>query len=268
MLDDRRGCALPRPVPRRHGASGVESSGFERRSLDRGGPGADRIVPADGRAFRGALASRWPSAPNNSAAPFPPTQMMNRSLLAAAILALAACQSTSVQTYSSPGEATRAIVAAAEIGDAEEASRIFDTFARSSVQRDRVLVELVDAGLGRLEAGRHRAAAGVLSFACERYPGAVGARDSLVLALLLERGTADSAGPGQTAALEEAVADARTVGPSPAIWVDLAAAQVAVDAGDQGRAQESFAAFLGAWTGQPASLTSQVEELRRRLGAE
>ena len=128
-------------------------------------------------------------------------------------------------------------------------------------------MELVDAGLDRLEAGRHRAAAGVLSFACERYPGAVGARDSLVLALLLERGTADSAGPGPTAALEEAVADARALSPSPAIWVDLAAAQVEVDAGDLGRAQESFAAFLGAWTGQPASLTPQVEVLRGRLGA-
>lgn len=239
------------------------------RSLDRaGGPGGDRTVLADGRAFRRTLASRWPSASNRPATPLPPIQMMIRSLLAAAILALAACQSTSVQTYSSPGEATRAIVAAAEIGDAEEASRIFDTFARSSVQRDRVLVELVDAGLGRLEAGRHRAAAGVLSFACERYPGAVGARDSLVLALLLERGTADSAGPGPTAALEEAVADARALSPSPAIWVDLAAAQVEVDAGDLGRAQESFAAFLGAWTGQPASLTPLVEVLRGRLGAE
>ena len=188
--------------------------------------------------------------------------MMIRSLLAAAILSLAACQSTSVQTYSSPGEATRAIVAAAEIGDAEEASRIFDTFARSSVQRDRVLVELVDAGLGRLEAGRHRASAGVLSFVCDRYPGAVGARDSLVLALLLERGTADSAGPGLTAALEARPSDARALSPSPAIWVDLAATHVAVDAGDLGRARESFAVFMGAWSGEPAALTIQAEDLR------
>lgn len=229
---------------------------------------ADRVVLANDRAFRRTSASRWPSASNHLTTPLPPTQMMNRSLLAAAVLALAACQSTSVQTYSSPEEATRAIVAAAEIGDVEEASRIFDTFARSSVQRDRVLVELTDAGLGRLDVGRYRAAAGILSFACERYPGAVEARDSLVRALLLERGTSDSAGPGLTAELEEAVADARAVSPSPAIWVDLAAAQVAVDAGELGRAKESFAAFLGAWTGQPASLTPQVEELRRRLGAE
>ncbi len=194
--------------------------------------------------------------------------MMKRTILIAAVLALAGCRSTSVQTYSSPEEAIRAIIAAAEAGEGEEASRIFDTFARSSVQRDRVFAELFDAGVSRYEAGRHRAAADVFSFVCERYPGAVDARESLVYALLLQRGHSDGVEPGLTAELEAAVADARASSPTPAVWVDLAATRAAVDAGDLPRARENFAVFLSAWSGEPAALTAYVEDLDRRLRAE
>ena len=198
----------------------------------------------------------------------PPTHAMKRAILTAAVLALAACQSTSVQTYSSPEEATRAIIAAAEIGDGKDASRIFDTFARSSVQRDRVLAELVDAGVSRQEDGRYRAAADVLGFVCQRYPDAVNAKELLVFALLLERGTSESAEPGLIDELERAVANVRAASPAPAFWVDLAATHVAVEAGDLAIARENFAAFMGAWSGEPAALTIQVEDLDRRLGAE
>ena len=149
------GAALPRPVPRRHGASGMESAGLRARAMGPTipwpiEPSSPTAVPS-GR----TLASRWPSASNRPATlssdpddeSIPPRRRDPRA------------GGLSIDVRSDllvPEEATRAIVAAAEIGDAEEASRIFDTFARSSVQRDRVLVELVDAGLGRLEAGRHR----------------------------------------------------------------------------------------------------------------
>ncbi|MEE2940783.1 MAG: hypothetical protein VX460_10395 [Planctomycetota bacterium] len=194
--------------------------------------------------------------------------MKNRSILTAAALVLAACQSTSVQTYSSPEEATRAIVAAAEAGDGVEASRIFDTFARSSVQRDRAFAELFDAGVSRYEDGRYRAAADVFSFVCERYPRAVNAKECLVYALLLQRSTSETAEPGLIAELDGAVAAARAASQAPAVWVDLAAAQVAIDANDLARAREDFAAFLGAWGGEPAALMIYVEDLGRRLGAD
>lgn len=197
-----------------------------------------------------------------------PIQTMKRAILTAAVLALTACQSTSVQTYSSPEEATRAIIAAAEVGDGKEASRIFDTFARSSVQRDRVFAELVDAGVSRQADGRYRASADVLDFVCQRYPDAVDAKESLVFALLLERGNSESAEPGLIVELERAVADVRAASPAPAFWVDLAATHVAAEAGDLATARENFAAFMGAWSGEPAALTIQVEDLDRRLGAE
>ena len=264
MLDERLKYALPRPVPRvtwRIG-DGIRWA----RAM---GPAIPwRTVLADGRAFRGALASRWSSAAEQLLGPvssdpdddsIPPRR---RDPLAGG-LSIDLGPDLLV-----PREATRAIVAAAEVArDAEEASRIFDTFnslvgpARSSPaarrRRTRPFGGRPPPGGGQRPVVRVRQVSGP--------PSGPGTR---VLALLLERGTADSAGPGLTAALEEAVADARALSPSPAIWVDLAAAHVAVDAGDLGRAQESFAAFLGAWTGQPASLTPQVEVLRGRLGAE
>lgn len=207
--------------------------------------------------------------PEHPRDPVPSIQMMNRAILAATFaLALAACQSTSVRTYSSPEEATRAIIAAAETGDDVEASRIFDTFARSSVQRDRVFAELFDAGVSRYEGGRYRASADVFSFVCDRYPGAVNAKESLVYALFLQRGTMDGADAGLTAELQDAVADVRAVTEAPAPWVDLAATQMAVDSGDLPRARETFAAFLGAWDGTPSALMIYVEDLDRRLRSE
>ena len=187
-------------------------------------------VLADGRDSPALV--RQEDAPRRTPGePDAPIHTMKRAILTAAVLALAACQSTSVQTYSSPEEATRAIIAAAEVGDGKEASRIFDTFARSSVQRDRVLAELVDAGVSRLEDGRYRASADVLDFVCQRYPDAVEAKESLVFALLLERGNSESAEPGLIVELERAVADVRAASPAPAFWVDLAATHVAAEAG-------------------------------------
>lgn len=252
-------------------------------ALAEGGSGAIQGVREEVARFEARFVSRRPHRPDRWSCyprrscvtmtlrceprsdPTAPIQMMNRSIFAAAALTLVACQSTSVQTFSSPEEATRAIIAAAETGDGREASRIFDTFARSSVHRDQVFVELSDAGVSRYEDGRYRAAAGVFAFLCERYPGALSAKESLVYALLLQRGVSGSADPGLSVELEGAVADVRGASETPAPWVDLAAALVAADAGDLARARESFAVFIGGWEGEPAALTIQVEELGRRL---
>lgn len=193
---------------------------------------------------------------------------MNRALLALSFLSLAACQSTSIRTYGSPEEATQAIVAAAEAGDTVEASRIFDTFARSSVQRDRVYAQLFDAGQTRYEDGRAAQAADVFGFVCDRYPGAVAAKESLVFALFLERAELGQADPELTKALETAVDDVLAVSQTPSAWVDLAATQAAVDAGDMGRARDVFSVFLGKWDGAPSSLMVYVEDLDRRLRSE
>lgn len=183
-------------------------------------------------------------------------------VLAAATLA---CRSTSVRFYDSPEEATQAILAAAEAGDTAEANRVFDSFARSSIQRDRVYATLYDAAQARYENGRAGDAALVLAFVTDRYPGAVAAKEALVYALFLERAERGAADGELTAAIDAAVADVRAASPTPAVWVDLAATQAALDAGDRARAEDAFASFLGAWDGSPAELMTYVEDLDRRL---
>lgn len=191
---------------------------------------------------------------------------LTRSVLASfGLLALSACSSTSIRTFSSPGEATAAIAAAAEAGDMDEASRIFDGFARSSVARDRVYAQLFDAAEARYEGGQPMNAANLLRFVSGRYPNAIAAREALVYALFLERVDRGVADDELTRDLEAAIADVRSKAPRPANWVDLAATQASIDAGDLNEARTTFASFLGVWEGSPASLMPYVEDLDRYL---
>ncbi len=181
------------------------------------------------------------------------------------LLVLTACSSTSVRTFSSPSEATAAIVTSAEAGDMDEASRIFDGYARSSVARDRVYAQLFDAAEARYESGQPMNAANLLRFVSGRYPNAIAAREALVYALFLERVDRGEADDELRRDMEAAIADVRSKAPRPANWIDLASTQASIDAGDLDQARTTFASFLGVWEGSPASLMPYVEDLDRYL---
>lgn len=186
-------------------------------------------------------------------------------LASCGLLALGACSSTSVRTFSSPSEATAAMVTAAESGDMDEASRIFDGYARSSVSRDRVYAQLFDAAESRYESGQPMNAANLLRFVSGRYPNAIAAREALVYALFLERVDRGAPDDQLRRDLEAAISEVRAKAPRPANWVDLAATQASIDAGDMESARATFASFLGVWEGSPASLMPYVEDLDRYL---
>lgn len=182
-----------------------------------------------------------------------------------ATFALAACSATSVQTFSNPAEATAAIVQAAEVGDQEEARRIFDSFARSSVQRDRVYASLFDAAEARYDRGDGGAAANILQFVTAQYPAAVAAREALVYSLFIDRAGGATPTDEGAMALAQAVQGARESNPQPSPWIDLAATQVAIDRGDLASARADFSQFLDRWDGQPAGLMEYVEDIDRYL---
>lgn len=185
--------------------------------------------------------------------------------LAALALVCLSCASTSVQTFASPEEATAAIVTAAEAGDDDEANRIFDSFARSSVKRDQVYASLFDTASSRYESGRSGDAARILGFVTKNYPNAVAAREALVYSLFLERAEAGVATDESTEAMEAAIKDVRSSVATPSPWVDLADTQVAIDKNDLPRARRSFDAFLARWDGAPASVVLYVEDIDRYL---
>lgn len=201
----------------------------------------------------------------------PLTTSSKRSLSKAVLAALgaatlvASCQTASVQTFRTPEEATGALIEAAERGDVDEASRIFDTFARASVQRDRVYARAFDAAMVREDAGEAVKSANILKFVCEKYPGATSAREALAYSLWMERNGSEEASEGQTKDLRAAINDVRSATSKPAVWMDLAETQVAIDEGDLDRAREAFGTFLFNWDGTPVSLMAYVEELERFL---
>ncbi|QDV08059.1 hypothetical protein Poly30_35950 [Planctomycetes bacterium Poly30] len=182
-----------------------------------------------------------------------------------ASLSAASCASTSVQTFSSPEEATNAIVAAAEQGNQDEARRIFDSFARSSVQRDKVYASLFSAAEARYDRGNGGGAANILQFVTTQYPAAAAAREALVYSLFVERAGAEAPAEGQAETMAAAIESARSVSSEPSAWIDLAATQVAIDRGDLSGARAEFGNFLDAWDGQPASLLPYVEDIDRYL---
>ncbi|MEM9802178.1 MAG: hypothetical protein AAGA20_17770 [Planctomycetota bacterium] len=203
------------------------------------------------------------SATNPAEAGFGP--LLFSCLAAVFALFLSSCVSTNVRTFATPEEATAAIVTAAEAGDLEEANRIFDSFARSSVQRDRVYASLFDTAEDRYESGRSGDAASIFAFVSSRYPNAVAARESLVYALFLDRASSGQVSADSTEALANAIDDFRAGSQTPSAWVDLAETQLSIDQGDLGRARTSFDSFLSAWDGSPPELLVYVEDIGRYL---
>jgi hypothetical protein len=177
----------------------------------------------------------------------------------------ASCAATSVQAFANPGEATQAMVLAAEAGNHEEARRIFNSFARSSIQRDKVYANLFNAAETRYERGNGAAAARILELVTVEYPAAVAAREALVYSLFVDRAGADAPSEGQTESMALAISAAREASGRRSPWVDLAATQVAIDRGDTSAARAEFDGFLQGWDGEPADLLPYVEDLDRYL---
>ncbi|MEM1451682.1 MAG: hypothetical protein AAF957_24730 [Planctomycetota bacterium] len=185
-------------------------------------------------------------------------------LLAASTLAWS-CASTTVSTFASAEEATAAIVTAAANGNADEAERIFDSFARSSVQRDKVYATLYQAAEERYEAGRGQEASLILALVTKKYPKAAAAREALVYARFIERAESGSSSEESNREMRAAIDDLRASSGSAPPWVDLAETQLAIDEGDMDLAARSFETFLEGWNGQPESLALYVEDINRYL---
>lgn len=177
----------------------------------------------------------------------------------------ASCSLTPARTFANTTEATQAMVVEAEAGNQKEARRIFDSFARSSDERDKVYASLFAAAETRYERGNGAGAARILELVTAEYPDAVAAREALVYSLFVDR--SDSAEPteDQTKAMTQAIDAAREASLQPSAWVGLAATQLAIDLGDTSAARSEFDGFLQSWDGEPASLMLYVEDIDRYL---
>lgn len=194
-----------------------------------------------------------------------PSPFVAKCAAAALAALLAACASTSVQTFGSPEEATAAMIDAAAVGDMEEADRIFDSFARSSVERDRAYASLFDAAERRYESGDGDEAANILELVTTKFPSAIAAREALAYSLLIERAERGEASSELTERMMAAIDHVRASTDRPPVWVDLAATQAAIDAGEIENARRTFGRFLDGWEGNPGALLGYVEDINRYL---
>jgi hypothetical protein len=103
-------------------------------------------------------------------------------------------------------------------------------------------------------------------FLVAHYPERVSAREALLYALFMNRArTGEVPNAATLREMAELGTAIRKVSKQPPVWVDLALAQAAIDAGQVRTARSSMTRFRSRWNGRPAALGDYARELDRWL---
>lgn len=189
--------------------------------------------------------------------------MKIRALLSVSLLA-AACASAPRPT-GPPEELGPLVVAELEAGRPDAARELLEPALADEAYAERLYPVLYEAAREQYEAGDPALAADVLALVVEGYPEADAAREALASALFLERAGRSQADPESVQELAGAIDDARRHLADPPAWLELAAAQNAIDRGRLAEARQSLELFRQTWDGEPAALALYVEDVERWL---
>ena len=185
-----------------------------------------------------------------------------RSTTLCSILLLASCATVPTGT---PKEVATTLIEDLDAGRVQDADDLFDRIADDDSYREKVYPVVFEAARERYAQGDPAAAAQLLRFMAPRYPDALSVREALLYSLFLERAQSTAPDPALMEELDEALSELRASATEVPVWVDLVAAQQAVDRGERSAARESLARFLERWEGQPPELLLYVEDLERYL---
>jgi len=189
---------------------------------------------------------------------------MNRPTILLLTLSIGACAATPTAP---PRELAETIATDLAAGRVEQANERFADVEDDEDYREQLYPVLFDAARARYESGDGAGAAAQLRFLGERFPESRSVHEALVYALFLERSAQESSDPELVQELTDALtrlAEFDETGPS---FVDLVAAQAAVDRGDTDAARSALDRFLRVWDGRPAELMPYVEDLGRAIAA-
>ena len=189
---------------------------------------------------------------------------MNRPSIFLLTLALGACTTTPTAP---PRELAETIAADLAAGRDEQANERFADVADEEEYREQLYPVLFDAARARYESGDGAAAAAQLRFLAGVFPDSRSVHEALVYALFLERSSGSSSDPALVAELTDALTRLATFDETGPSFVDLVAAQAAVDRGDTDAARLALDRFLRVWDGRPAELMPYVEDLGRAIAA-
>ncbi|MEN8148590.1 MAG: hypothetical protein ABFS86_02135 [Planctomycetota bacterium] len=179
------------------------------------------------------------------------------------LLASTACRTTPTPPPGQVAEDVAVLLAAGDVAKAEEAFRLLDDDGL-----DTAFGVLFARGREMAEQRDYGTCIRVNRFLVAHYPRRPDAREALLFALWLER--ARTGKPHDAATIKEMRAlgaAVRTTEKDSPVWVDLALAQVAIDAGDLDAARAAMARFHARWNGHPASLGDYALEVDRWLAS-
>lgn len=187
---------------------------------------------------------------------------MKRILLLAAILIPATgCSST---PKLSPDDASNKIAESLVAGNVDDAEEIFDDIDGSDHHMQAVYATVYDRAGNYYRKERFAEAIVMLRFLHEHYEGAAAPRLALLYAHFLYRGKReDTPERDELKEVGKLVKEIRKADEHYPWWVDLAAAQAAVDAGRLNDARKEYAVFKSRWDGQPREARFYVEEFER-----
>lgn len=182
-------------------------------------------------------------------------------ILAAVIIPLAGCGST---PDLSPDDASNQIAENLAAGKVEAAEEIFDGVDRSDEHRSAIRATVYERAGAYYRADRFREAIALLRFLNEHYPDQSAPRLALLYAHFHQRGKTNAV-PGaknlkEVNGLIETIREEDEKYPA---WVDLAAAQAAVDGSRIETARKEYAQFKSKWDGRPREFAFYVEEFER-----
>ena len=193
-------------------------------------------------------------------------RMIAMAIIAAAILALLfvpGCASTS--DYG-PEEAADKISAHLVEGETGDADSVYDDVSDSESHRDTVYNALYANAREHFESENYSAAIALLQFLNRHYEDAMAPKEALLYAHLLSRSNTSKKLTGaQLKEMKGLIDTLRKKEKNPPPWVDLASAQMAIDAGNLGKARTALTQFISRWDRQPPSLRGYVVELERYL---
>jgi len=188
---------------------------------------------------------------------------MKRILLLAVMLipVTAACSST---PDLSPDDASNKIAEDLAAGNVEEAAETYDDIDGSDHHRQAVYATVYERAGSYYRKERFPEAIVMLRFLYERYPDAAAPRLALLYAHFLNRGRQETTPErDELKEVDTLIKEIRKADEHYPWWVDLAAAQAAIDAGKMNDARKEYALFKTKWDGQPGEARFYVEEFER-----
>ena len=177
-------------------------------------------------------------------------------------LFMGGCASTPSQT---PSEMGHSILSALDSGEEKEAHDLFRSIARDRSYTDAIYPVLYNAASGRYEEGDTAASSRVLRFMRAHYDDAAAVREALLYSLFIERGRLDDPDPEFLDEMDSLLQELSDRSESPPVWLDLVAAQQAIDRGELREARAALERFRSAWTGEPSELALYVDEMSQYI---